>query len=125
MNNWFISPIGDVILLAVSSVVLGVLIAPYLNNITRIYDTFRMKLPKQLRLWHYQFKLFDYLSKKLDYPYYILWLSVHYDKDDTKISIEQNRHLQIWTGDVKIKIHESDIKSFKSQLNKAIRDNKK
>ena len=123
MNNWLISPFGDILLLAVASFVLGLLIAPYTNYITRIYDTLRKKLPRKLRLWHYQDKVFSYLSKKLDYTYYVLWLSINYDRDDTKIFVEHN-HLTLWIGDVKIKIHESDIKSFKSQLNKALRDSK-
>lgn len=124
MNNWFISPFGDIVLLAVVSFIFGVLIEPKLKYITRIYDTLRMKLPRKLRLWHYQDKVFSYLSKKLDYPYYILWLSVNYDKDDTAMSIEETGNLTIWTGDVKIRVSAKDIKSFKGQLNKAIRESK-
>ena len=39
MNNWFISPFGDILLLAVASVVLGVLIAPYVTTlVTKVND---------------------------------------------------------------------------------------
>jgi hypothetical protein len=124
LNNYFISPFGDILLLVVLSVLLGVLIAPYVRYITRIYDTVRMQLPRKLRLWHYQDKVFSYLSKKLDYPYYVLWLSVDYDDDDTKISIEETGNLTIWTADVKIRVRAKDIKAFKSRLNKAIRESK-
>ena len=113
MNNYFISPLGDIILLAVSCVVVGIFIQPYTT-----------KLVSKVR----NFELDDFYSSQwkkvgnhLGYSYYWKRKTIWY-RDASKIICDSDKDLQLEIMDVRIYLKNELIDDFKKQLNRAIRE---
>jgi len=120
LNNYFISPLGDIILLAVSCVVVGIFIQPYT---TKLVSKVR-ELVSRVR----NFELDDFYSSQwkkvgnhLGYSYYWKRKTIWY-RDDSKIICDSDKDLQLEIMDVRIYLKNELIDDFKKQLNRAIRE---
>lgn len=126
MNNYFISPLGDLILLAVSSVVAGVLVAPYVTTlVTKLNDYLTsLDVKNILSFYKLRLKLFKKLGDSLDgyeyhreRTYYFVYASNNVYADSSNDIIIEMRH-------GKICLDFDDIDIIRKNINTAVREAK-
>ena len=123
MNNWFISPFGDILLLAVASVILGVLIAPYVTKLVKYLVSLFYKV-KDFELNDFYQTQWKKFGNYLGYNYYWKIKSVWYRLDDSEIICDDDKDLQLKFGDVRVYLKNELIDDFRKELNRAIRETK-
>ena len=126
MNNWFISPFGDILLLAVASVVLGVLIAPYVTTlVTKVNDYITsLDVKNFFSFYSLRLKLFKKLGDSLNGWEYHRERTYHFVYGHNEVYSDSGSDIIIETTYGKVCLDFDDIDIIRQNINKAVRDSK-
>lgn len=126
MNNWFISPIGDIILLAVASVVLGVLVAPYVTTLVTRVNNYLTSLDVKSVLSFYglRLKLFKMLGDSLNGWEYHRKRTYHFVYGHNEVYSDSGNDIIIEVTHGKVCLDFDDIDVIRKNINRAVRDSK-
>ena len=125
MNNWFISPFGDILLLAVASVILGVLIAPYVTTlVTKMNDYLNVEVKDFFSFYGLRLKLFKKLGDSLHGWEYHRERTYHFVYGHNEVYSDSGNDIIIEVTHGKVCLDIDDIDIIRQKINKAVRDSK-
>ena len=123
MNNYLLSPFGDIVLLAVVSFIFGYLLEPHISKLVKYPVSLFYKV-KDFSLNEFYSTQWKRMGNYLGYNYYWKIKSVWFKLDNSEIICDDDKDLQLKFGDVRVYLKNELIDDFRKELNKAIRETK-